>query len=94
MWFKGTKFGVSIWYVCWGLKGESYNAELYQTTTGLKMWLVNPSYRDMSIFRIGRVVITEDGPVEKEHWDTREEFLKWYPAPLSPGASSIEGVLD
>lgn len=78
MWIRGTKYGVGIWYVCWGRKGVEYNIDLYKTTIGLKRWLTNKAFMDVPICRIGRIVITEDGVVEKEHWDTREEFLKWY----------------
>lgn len=31
----------------------------------------------MPVDCVGRMVITEEGPVEKEHWDSREAFLKW-----------------
>lgn len=78
MWFQGSKDAVSIWYACWGKKGASYNAELYKTSAGLMKWCHNPAYANIPIRRLGRMEITENGPVEKEHWDTREEFLKWY----------------
>jgi len=74
MWFRGTKDGVGIWYICWGK--ASYNAELYATPYGVRKWLVSEVMRNIPIHRIGRMVITEDGPVEKEHWSSREEFLK------------------
>lgn len=77
MWLRGSKGGVGRWYVCWGLKGESYNVELYVTLNGLAKWMINKVYRDIPVLRIGRMVITEDGPVEKEHWGSRGEFLEW-----------------
>jgi len=77
MWFKGNKFGVAIFYVCWGAKGASYNVEAYQTLNGLVKWAINEIYREMPVHRIGRIVFTEEGPVEKETWSSREEFLEW-----------------
>ena len=77
MWLRGGKSGVGRWYVCWGLKGESYNADVYQTLNGLVKWMINKVYREVPVLRIGRMIITEEGPVEKEHWDSREEFLQW-----------------
>lgn len=77
MWLKGTKNGVGRWYVCWGLKGESFNVELYQTLNGLVKWMIQPTYRNVPVFRIGRMEITAEGPAEKEHWTSREEFLEW-----------------
>lgn len=78
MWIRGSESGVSIWYVCWGASGGSYNVDLYKTSTGLRGWLTSKAYSNIPIHRIGRMEITEAGPVEKEHWGTREEFLKWY----------------
>jgi len=77
MWLRGNKDGVGRWYVCWGAKGESYNVELYQTLNGLVKWMINKAFRDIPVHRIGRMVITEEGPVEKEIWSSREEFFKW-----------------
>lgn len=77
MWLRGSKSGVGRWYVCWGLKGAGYNVELYQTLTGLIKWMINKTYGDVPVLRVGRMVITEEGPVEKESWSSREEFLKW-----------------
>lgn len=76
MWFRGTNYGVGIWYICWGEKGSSYNAELYATPYGVRQWLTSKAMSEVPVHRIGRIVITEDGPVEKEHWDSREEFLE------------------
>ena len=76
MWVRGTKYGVGIWYICWGAKGASYNAELYATPYGVRKWLTGGAMRNVPIHRIGRMVITEEGPVEKEYWSSREEFLK------------------
>ena len=83
MWLRGDKGGVGRWYVCWGLKGESYNVELYHTLNGLVKWMTNVVYASVPVLRVGRMVITEEGPVEKEHWDTRAEFLEWA-KPLVP----------
>lgn len=77
MWFKGNKKGVAIFYALWGKKGASYNFEGYQTLNGLVKWMIRESMRDIPIHRIGRIVITEEGLVEMEHWFSREEFLKW-----------------
>ena len=73
MWLRGSKSGVHRWYVCWGAKGQSYNIELYQTLNGLVKWVIN---NEVPVHRIGELVITEEGPVEKDHW-SREELLKW-----------------
>ena len=75
MLFRGTKYGVGIWYICWGVKGCEYNAELYATPYGVRKWLTGIGMGAVPVHRIGRIVITEDGPVEKEHWDSLEEFL-------------------
>lgn len=77
MWLKGSKSGVGRWYVCWGRKGEIYNVELYQTLNGLINWMLKKVYSEVPVLRVGRLVITEEGPVEKESWPSREEFLKW-----------------
>jgi len=75
MWLR--KNGVGRWYVCWGVKGDSYNVELYQTLNWLTKWMIDKTYHNLPVLRIGRMVITEEGPVEKEHWSSREEFLEW-----------------
>ncbi len=77
MWLRGSKNGVSRWYVCWGVKGVSYNVELYQTLNGLVKSLLTNAYSELPIHRIGRMVITEEGPVETHFWPSREQFLKW-----------------
>lgn len=77
MWLKGSKNGVGRWYVCWGVKDAYYNVELYQTLNGLVKWLIRKTYLGLPVLRIGRMVITEAGPVEKETWPSREEFLEW-----------------
>jgi len=77
MWLRGSKTGVHRWYVCWGRKGETYNVDLYQTLNGLTKWMINEVYRDVPVLRIGTLLITEEGVVEKDTWPSREEFLKW-----------------
>lgn len=69
MWFKGTKYGVGIWFILWGKAAIGYNAELY-----IRNWLLNIA-DDVPIVRIGRAVLTQTGWEEKEHWDSREQFL-------------------
>lgn len=75
MWFRGTKFGVGIWFVLWGKADTGYNADFYKTSNGLRNWLLEPAFRNLPIVRIGRVVLTQAGWEEKELWRTREEFL-------------------
>lgn len=77
MWFKGGKDAVGIWYVCWGRPGVSCNVEEYMTLTGLAKWFANEAYSQVPVFRAGRMVISKDGVEEKDHWDSREEFLNW-----------------
>lgn len=77
MWFRGGKDGVSIWYVCWGREDVELNVEEYKTLNGLAKWFANEAYREVPVQRAGRVVISKDGVEEKDHWDSREEFLKW-----------------
>lgn len=77
MWFKGNKSGVAIFYVCWGAKGASYNVEAYQTLNGLVKWIIGKAMSEMPVHRIGMMVITETGPVEKGHWTSRKKFLQW-----------------
>lgn len=74
MWLRGGKNGVGRWYVYWGAKGGPYNVELYQDLNWLVKWVISNA---VPVYRIGRMVITEEGPAEKEHWDSREEFLQW-----------------
>lgn len=83
MWIKGHKHGVGFWYVLWGLKGEAYNMDVYLTFNGLANWMRKEVYRDIPVLRVGRMVITEEGFVEKEHWTSREEFVEWA-RPLAP----------
>lgn len=73
---RGKKQAVDIWYICWGELDASYNAELYATWFGVRRWLTGKAMRDVPIHRIGWIVITEEGPIEKDHWSSREEFLK------------------
>jgi len=77
MWLRGSKSGVGRWYVCWGRKGECYNVELYQTLSGLVKWMINKTYLEVPVLRVGRMVITEEGPVEEETWASREQFMEW-----------------
>ena len=77
MWFKGGKDQVSIWYVCWGLEGASFNLEGYQTLNGLAKWFTKEAYKEVPVLRVGRMEISKEGVVEAEHWDSREEFLRW-----------------
>lgn len=77
MWFKGGKTGVCIWYVCWGREGTSFNLEGYQTLNGLAKWFAKEAYKGVPVLRVGRMIISKDGVEEKDHWDSREEFLKW-----------------
>ena len=71
MWFKGKV----IFYVCWGAK--TYHVEAYQTLNGLAKWIMGEAMSEVPVHRIGRLVFTEEGPVEKEHWSSRKEFLEW-----------------
>ena len=77
MWFKGGKNGVGMWYVCWGREDACFNLEGYQTLNGLAKWFAKKAYREVPVLRVGRIEITKDGVEEKEHWESREEFLKW-----------------
>ncbi len=77
MWFKGGKTGVSIWYVCWGLEGESFNLEGYQTLNGLAKWFTKEAYKEVPVLRAGQMIIRKDGIEDKLQWQSREEFLKW-----------------
>ena len=81
MWISGNKYCVSFWYVCWGAKGQSYNLDLYKTLNGLARWFANPADRDVPVHRVGRMEINGDGPVEKDLWRSREEFIE-YAKPL------------
>ncbi|MBA7705278.1 hypothetical protein ES703_114104 [subsurface metagenome] len=83
MWIKGHKNGVGFWYVLWGAKGASYDMEVYQTLNGLVNWMRREAYREMPVLRVGRMVVTEEGFVEKECWASREEFIEWA-RPLVP----------
>lgn len=83
MWIKGHENGVGFWYVLWGAKGASYNMEVYQTFNGLANWFRKGAYRDIPVHRIGRMVVTEEGFAEKEHWINREQFIEWA-RPLAP----------
>lgn len=74
MWFRGNRTGVEIWYVCWGRTLWARNADLYKTPYGVRKWLLSPANSATPVWRVGRFVITENGPEEKEHW-TRDEFL-------------------
>lgn len=77
MWIKGHKNGVGFWYVLWGRKGTTYGMEVYLKLNGLAKWFRREVYMNVPVLRIGRMVVTEEGFVEKEHWTSREEFLKW-----------------
>ena len=77
MWFKGGKNAVCIWYVCWGRKDATCNVEGYQTLNGLAKWFTKKDYRGVPVLRVGRLVFTGEGVEEEEHWESREEFLKW-----------------
>lgn len=77
MWFRGDKAGVPFWYVYWGAWEGSKNIEAYMTLNGLVKWVINDAYREVPVYRLGRVVFTEEGPEEKESWTRREEFLEW-----------------
>jgi len=76
MWFKGGPNEVSIWYVCWGSKDATCNVEAYQTLSGLARWFTKKAYFEFPVQRVGRMVISKAGVEEKEHWESREEFLK------------------
>lgn len=77
MWIKGYKDGVGFWYVLWGRKGTNYNMDAYMTFIGLANWFRRKAYSEVPVVRVGRMVATEDGFDEKEHWTSREEFIKW-----------------
>lgn len=77
MWFKGGKNEVCIWYLCWGREGESFNLEGYMTLHGLAKWFTKEVYKGVPVLRVGRMIISKEGVVEKDHWDSREEFLNW-----------------
>ena len=77
MWIKGHKTGVGFWYVLWGVEGSSYNMEVYQTLNGLANWFRKKPYREIPVLRVGRMVVTKEGFVEKEHWINREQFIEW-----------------
>jgi len=83
MFIEGTTSGVGFWYVCWGLQGESYYMNTYLKLNGLAKWFASEAYKGVPVLRVGRIVITEKGVEEKEHWESREEFLKWA-KPLVP----------
>ena len=76
---QGTRTGASIWFVLWGRKETVINMNLYKTSMGLKGWVTGGEWSDVPIVRLGRIEITEDGPVERDTWKSRESFLKWYP---------------
>jgi len=77
MWFKGGKNEVCIWYVCWGREGATCNVEGYHTLNGLAKWFTKGAFSEVPILRVGRMTISRAGIEEKEHWESREEFLKW-----------------
>lgn len=83
MWFKGGKTAVCIWYVCWGREGATCNVVAYQTLNGLAKWFTIEAYKGVPVLRAGRMIISKDGVEEKDHWDSREEFLTWA-KPLVP----------
>lgn len=74
MFCRGSKFGVGLWYVLWGAEGGDCYASIYLTLHGLAKWINN--HPQVSIHRIGRLVLQPDGPEEKESW-TRPEFVEW-----------------
>lgn len=74
----GTKTGASIWFVLWGRKETIFNMNLYKTSTGLKKWVIAEEWSAVPVVRLGRIEITEAGSVERETWESREEFLDWY----------------
>ena len=83
MLFKGTKYAVAIFYVCWGREGATVNVEAYHTLNGLAKWFAKEAYKKVPVLHVGRIIISKDGVEEKETWETREEFLKWA-KPLVP----------
>lgn len=83
MWIRGNKNGVGFWYVLWGREGIDYILEVYHTLNGLANWMRNEAYKGLPVQRIGRMVVTKEGFAEKEHWDSREEFIE-FAKPLVP----------
>jgi len=83
VWIKGHASGVGFWYVLWGRKGATFNLEVYHTFNGLANWMRKEVYKEVPVLRVGRMVVTEEGFAEKEHWDSREEFIE-YARPLVP----------
>lgn len=77
MWIKGYQTGVGFWYVLRGKEETSYNLEVYRTFNGLANWMRKEVYKDVPVQRIGRMVVTREGFAEKEHWDSREEFIEY-----------------
>jgi hypothetical protein len=75
MWIKGNQFGVGFWYVLWGREEVTYNLEVYHTLNGLANWIRKEAYKNVPVQRVGRMVVTEKGFEEKEHWASREEFI-------------------
>jgi hypothetical protein len=69
---------VAIWFVFWGQKGTVFNADLYMTAAGLKEGITKGPGKDVPIVRLGKIECTENGPVEKIYWVTREAFLSQY----------------
>lgn len=79
MWFVGTNTGVSFWFILWGRKETIFALEIFKRSTGVKKWLSNKER--LAAVRIGRIEVTEAGPIERECWNSEEEFLKWYQNP-------------
>lgn len=89
MWIKGHKNGVGFWYVLWGREGTTYNLEVYHTLNGLANWMRKEVYKNVPVQRVGRMVVTKEGFTEKEHWDSREEFIE-FAKPLVPFSFPLE----
>lgn len=75
---QGSKTGASIWFVLWGRKETIFNLNLYKTSMGLKRWATGEEWSAVPVVRMGRIEVTEAGPVEQETWHSREDFLNWY----------------
>lgn len=68
----GTKTGASIWFILWGRKETVLNMSIYTTPGGLKSWVTGEEWQDIPVVRLGKIELTETGPVEKIFWTTRE----------------------
>ena len=78
MLIQGRKTGASVWFVLWGSKETVINMNLYKTSAGLKRWVTGEEWQEVPVIRLGKIDLSDEGPVEKIYWTTREAFLGSY----------------